>query len=415
MAALTLPEALKRTRSLLLKGMLKEIVTHDEMANVIPIVPSPGVSLSYMREGDAPSTAFIPDTGATSENSSGTDDLVTVPMRRIVGNVDIDEMADELTGNVPGEHAGIQVARKAKATWDKIKTTMITGGYVTGFAMSDNFQSGAYVDALVAAAPGIDSLRYGPGSLKYTHAGTLLAFRAPGDLHYGTAVACAGDGSYTLYSWNKSKWITVTLDVSDATADSVREITFTSSTNEFDGIAKLVTSAQTTSSTGAAGDAFSFAQLDKLVTKVKRGNNRAFIMNGTLIEKVYAAHRALGGSQPPTIMLPNYGAPVLTYRGYPILRNDNIPSNESKGGATTLSSIYFGALDAEEGLALAAAGGSQFDVMSDPRDRTVLGFSVKDVGLLEGYDHRRYRVRWMGALTLKSTLALARQSEVVTA
>ena len=227
----TLPEALKRARNPMMMGIMKEIVTTDELAAMIPFVPVEGESVSYHREGTLPNTEFIPDSGATTEESTGEDDKVTVPFRRIVGNIDIDAFADDLTGAQPGQQTNLQLAKKAKTTWRKIKDKLVSGKHVTSATFNPATDPFAAL-TFVQGSAWLDSSRYGPGSVKYTHSGTKWQFRAPGDVQYGEAVTVSTDTtSVVLRSWNRSKYIVVDVDVSKATGDGEAHVTFASSSN----------------------------------------------------------------------------------------------------------------------------------------------------------------------------------------
>ena len=172
---------------------------------------------------------------------------------------------------------------------------------------------------------------------------------------------------------------------------------------------------QTIDPSGTDGDDFALAVFDKMISNLKVRANPAFICNSTIIEKYYAQLRSLGGADPRTIAIPGFGN-VITYRGIPILQNDNIPSDETVGSTTDATSLYLAALDEDEGLALAAGGrGDPLTPDADPRTRPVLGFRVERVGSLESKDARRTRVKWYGAPMLKSTLALVRKQGVKTA
>ena len=414
MAALTLSDLMNRSSAnQIIRGAAKGIATTDFLGAVIPIRTFQGPSIAYQRERSLGTAAFIPDSGAIGAATNGADDLVTVPVRRVASDLDVDSLVDDLTN---GSEMGGQILKRLKSTWRIITQKVATGGNTTGFTMSDNFQGGAYVDAITAYSAYLDSGRYGNGSLKYTHTGTFLQFRAPGDAQFGDQVACAADGSYTLYSSNKSKWITVTLDVSDASANATREITFTSNTYEFDGLNRVISPAMVAASGGADGDAMSFNVLDQLMSLEKVRSNRAFIMNSKLVFKFLSSLRALGGANPEHVRLPGIGADTIAYRGVPILENDWIPSTEAKGAATTLSSVYLASLDSSEGLFLGVPGTGldEVDVDGDPRRSNVMGFRIEKIGALEGAAHRRTRVQWYGALGLGSDLALARASEIIT-
>jgi hypothetical protein len=170
-------------------------------------------------------------------------------------------------------------------------------------------------------------------------------------------------------------------------------------------------------SVGTNGDAFSFDVLDNLKSLVKVRENLAYVMNSKLERKFLSAQRALGGSTPDHMALPGYSGQVLSYRGIPILINDNIPNNESKGSGTTLSSCYLTSLSAPEGLyvGVPGTGHDAVDVDGDPRRANVLGWRIERLGALEGVSVRRTRIRFSGCLCLGSDLALARASEIVSA
>lgn len=414
--ALTLPQALQRLSNPIMQGIAKTVVTTDQMASVLPIVPVAGHSYTFVREGAEPvGGAFIDDSGVTSEESTGLDDRTSIEFRRLVGNMDVDEFANSLSS---GEAASAQMAKKVKATWRKVSAAIINGNRTTGHVLSP---SAAPFTAITAAtySPWLDSGRRGPGSVKYTHVGTLWQFRAPGDPDYGPAVTAAANGSYTLYSYNKSKWIRVTLTVASATANGTAHIEFSSSTHEFDGLNQIIDPSMTIDPTGVNGDAYSYAKLDRMLSTVKVRENLAFVMNSSLVEKHYALARALGGTTPEFCEIPGVMgmAKVPSYRGVPILVNDWVGSAETIGGTTNASSIYLASMSAAEGLFLAGCsfGGQSIQGESDPRNVPVLGFRITDVGMLEGKDARRTRIAFYGALGLKSLLAAARSRGIQTA
>ncbi len=412
---LTLYEAAKRSRNPLAAALFKAIVTEDELFTMLPMVPKAGDSFMYTREKALATVEWVKADGSSSlTESASTFDQVTVPKRRLGSNVDIDNFSeDQQTEN--GSPAATQSVKKAKAAAREMAAALVSGAYVTSATLGVVTDPFAAVDAIVAG-PHIDSDRYGPGELRYVHAGTLWSFRAPGDRDFGTAVAAASDGTYTLKSDNPSKWIQVTLDVSDATAGGTTRITFASTTDKPEGMAKLCAPSQEIASTGGTGDALAFSTLDTLIDMVKRRENLAFVMPGSLIRKYRALCRALGGSTPEHVVLPNFGSPrpVPSYMGIPILKNDNIPATESKGGVLTLSSVYCVSLAADEGLYAGCFGSASFDADADPRARNVLGMRITPVGQLETKDAQRYRLTWYGAYAIGSELALARAKELAT-
>lgn len=413
--AITLPETLKRGINAQLAMIAREIVTTDALGAVIPIQAVDGTGIKVPREGAQPSTAFIPDSGVTTEESTATDNVPEVQFRRIVGNMDLDKLAMEVGGSHSGSLA-FQTAAKAKATWQLIKSKLINGAHATGHTFGTGAAASIAAVTAVDYGPYLDSARRGPGSIKYTHSGTFWAFRAPGDIAYGDAVAIAADGSATLRSYNKSFYVTVTVDVSVAVANAEAPMYFTSSNDEFDGLYEQLDPARIIDPVVSTGDNFSLALLDKLISTQRVSSNRYFIFDSVMEELFYAAMRALGGTDPRTIQLPGYGGgEVPTYRGIPILVNDNMPL-ETVGGNADCSSLVLASLSYEEGLFLAAASaGGEAGALTpdaDPRTRPVLGFRIEDIANLEGKDAMRRRLKWHGAPILRSTLAAARRRGV---
>lgn len=413
--AVTLPQAIEKfveAGNRPMVGIGKAIVTFDEMSLRLPMVGVAGPGLDYKREGILPTGgAFIDDSGVTSEESTGRPDYVHQPFRRIVGNADVDSLLNAFTS---GQEAGDQLVRKVKATWRSVQTTNITGNWATSHVLS---AAGAPMTALASFdyGPGLDSSRRGPGSIKYTHSGTSWQFRAPGDNQYGDAVVVAsGVQTVTLRSFNPSKYIRVTITAATATANGETMISFASSTNQYEGMQELVAPSQVIGPVNSTnGDAFDLSQLDSLQEMVKVGDrsNMAFVMTKKMYNKVKAAKRALGGTTPDHVNIG--GIHVPTYDDIPILCNDFIPTEAYTGN--TCSSIYLACMDAQAGLfmGVANAAGDNFAVDTDVRTKPVMGFMVDNFAALEGKDASRIRVKFYGALGLRSDLALARRSGII--
>jgi hypothetical protein len=419
--AMTMFDAAKISRNPLTRGVLLGVATTNELISMFPWVPKSGNAWSYDREAALPSIEFVSPTHSSLTESSGTINQVTAEMRIIDSDVDVyNHVQNQNDPN--GDPKAIQLGMKLKALGQKIQAKMITGGYTTGFAVSTNATMSAAVTAAVPNAHA-DSDRRGPGALKYTHAGTFWQYRAPGDVTYGPQVAAASNGTYTLFSDNTSKSVAVTLTVASATANGECLLTFTSSTNEIDGLNKLIPTSQTIASTGASGDALSFDVLDQLLfEKIKVRENLVFLMNSKLKRKYMSLVRsASGGLKADEIALPVLGMNgqmserrVPAYNGVPILQVDDIPSNEVKT-VSTLSSVYCVSLTPEVGFygGVQSVGGAELSSL-DPYTARILGVKLYDVGQLEQKAASRTRVEWFGAMALGSEYAAARASELVT-
>jgi hypothetical protein len=257
----------------------------------------------------------------------------------------------------------------------------------------------------------------GPGSLKYVHSGTLASYRAPGDRDYGTAVNVGTSGTYTLTSDNPNKWIRVTSTSGSLAANGTSEVTISSTTEEFDGLNSLIPTshAQVISSTAADGDSLSFTTLDRAIDEfVKVRENLFWIGNSKLKSAFMGLQRSLGGTTPEMVQMPGLNRPVPAYRGIPFLQNDWITSAESKGGSSTLSSLWLASLS-EEGLTMMVGNDPGANLDTDPRQARVMGVRVRDIGELEAKEARRTRVSMYCALKLKSELAVCRMREIKTA
>ena len=414
--AYNLYEAAKSFRNPLVAALFKQIVTEDELFSIIPFAPTEGNAYMFTREKALPTAEWVAPGGNTVE-STGKDEQVSVPIREIASDFDIPGFSIAQQGG--NAVIGKQMMLKGKAVGREIARALIRGGYVTGYALGSTADPFAAVDA-VTPGPWLDSDRFGPGELRYTHVGTLWEFRAPGDRDFGPAVAAAADGTFTLRSDNPSKYIRVTLDVGDATADGRTSIEFTSTTNEPDGIESMIDPGQITAAVNTDGDPFAIDMLDQLLDAVKVRDNLAFFMPSQLRRKYKAKLRALGGTAPVDVKsFDRMGRPtmrkVLAYEDVPILKNDNILTNETVGATSTCSSIYLASLGAgDDGLHIRAFGGASTEANVDPIARSVLGFQFVRVGHLEGKNMERWRSLFYGAFCYGSILAMARRSGVHT-
>ena len=166
------------------------------------------------------------------------------------------------------------------------------------------------------------------------------------------------------------------------------------SAKEFDGLATLCDEGQILNA-GANGEALTFQRLDTLLRMVPMGAD-ALIMRGGTHDAVLAAQRALGGTMPEHITMPNHSnISVPHYRGVPILVNDFLPADETLGANDETCSIYAVRFNEADGLHGMFGGPSA-------------GIRVQALGPLEKKDADRYRLKWYCGTALKSTKSLAR-------
>ncbi len=412
--ALTLFEAAKRSQNRIARGIFLAIATSDQMLAKLRMERFPGESLHWVREATLSEPDFVSPTHTSIAEGTGTDDRVVMPLRILAGDADTYLFVEEQMSELESAMAR-QLRGKLKGTGRKIATKAINGGYTTSATLSPTIAGVTFT----AVSPGADSDRHGPGSLLFDFdgGGSNFYYRAPGDRAYGAATPQPGaNGTIIVYSENPSRWIKLTLVVGSLPgADAEVHVRYASTTHEPDGLFKLIPDSQVVTAAGTDGDAFTFDKLDELIEeKVKTTDDLAFVMNAKLLRKFAQQARAMGGAGIDTITLPGIVAPVPAYRGIPLLKNDNIPSTETKGAKSNLSSIVL--VDFGEQGFFAGVGGAGEGALAEltPTAVRIMGLRVRNIGELEAKEAMRQRVTWYGAFGLRSTLAAARSSQLRT-
>ena len=110
---------------------------------------------------------------------------------------------------------------------------------------------------------------------------------------------------------------------------------------------------------------------------------------------VRALLRSFNGNQAEMIMIENFGKPVHSYDGIPVVLDDFIPNNEVCGSNGATTSIYAIRLNEVDGFHAIYGGPSA-------------GVVVENIGTIQNKDAVRYRMKWYVGTALKSTLSLAR-------
>lgn len=410
--ALTLYEAARRSQNKIARGIFLAIATSDQMLAKLRMERQTGESLVYTRENTISEPDFVAPDHTSITEGTATDDKVVVPLRLLIGDADTYLFAEEQMSELESQ-ATRQLRAKLKGTGRKIGAKAITGGYTTSATIFPAITGVTFS----SAGPGLDSQRHGPGDIKFVTGPARLSFRAPGDRDYGAAVDVSANGTYTLKSDNPSRYIKVTVvSASLPGAGTEVNVTFASTTHEPDGLFKQIPDSQLITSTGANGDALSFALLDQMIDeKVKTADDLAFVGNAKLKSKFLALLRSTGGTNPMDLTKAGINGPVPSYRNVPFLQNDNIPSTEVKGSGSTLSSLCL--VDFGDAGFFAGTGGAGEGALADlhPAAVRIMGVRVRNIGELEAKEAMRQRVSWYGAFGLRSLLSACRASELVTA
>jgi hypothetical protein len=163
---------------------------------------------------------------------------------------------------------------------------------------------------------------------------------------------------------------------------------------EFDGV-KVLTVAGQTIAAGANGGALTLSMLDQLVDTVPSKPDFLMMRSGTRRAFV-ALLRAAGGNTGALIQHPNFDVPVLAHNGVPVIVNDFLPGNETKGTAVGIcASVY-------------AVRANELDGLHGLYGGDNVGIRVEAVGTVQNKDAVRTRLKWYVGMALKSTKSMAR-------
>lgn len=161
----------------------------------------------------------------------------------------------------------------------------------------------------------------------------------------------------------------------------------------FDGLPKLVTGGQTVSA-GANGGALTLSMLDELCDAVPNGADVLVMRRGT-IRAFRGLLRATYGTDAVMQQLENFGRPMLTHNGIPVIMNEFLAGDEDQGSATDTTSVYALRLNELDGLHGIYGGDNA-------------GIVVENIGTVQNKDATRIRLKWYAGLALKSTRSIAR-------
>lgn len=176
----------------------------------------------------------------------------------------------------------------------------------------------------------------------------------------------------------------------------------TANPNQFDGLPRLAAAAQAYAATvggqqiiqaGTNGNALTLTMLDELCDAVPNGADVIVMRRGT-IRAYRALLRATYGTDAVMQQLENFGRPMLTHNGIPIIMNEFLAGDETLGTGTNLCSVYALRLNESDGLHGLWGGDNA-------------GIVVENIGTVQNKDATRVRVKWYTGLALKSTRSIA--------
>jgi hypothetical protein len=194
----------------------------------------------------------------------------------------------------------------------------------------------------------------------------------------------------------KAKGVARAFHIAMATGDS------TVDPKVFDGLPKLLADAQAYSATaggsqivsaGANGNPLTLTMLDELCDAVPNGADVIVMRRGT-IRAFRALLRATYGTDAVMQQLENFGRPMLTHNGIPVIMNEFLAGNETKGSNNNTCSVYALRLNETDGLHGLYGGDNA-------------GIVVENIGTVQNKDATRIRLKWYTGMALKSTRSIA--------
>lgn len=170
----------------------------------------------------------------------------------------------------------------------------------------------------------------------------------------------------------------------------------TDNSKQFDGLEKLCVASQVlTAGDGKNSASLTLTLLDELLDKIPLGAD-CLIMRGEHIRAFRTLMRAAGGNTAVDLMLEEFGRPMLTHNGVPILRNDFIPEYKvgPESSEVKCANIYAARFNEVNGVHGIYGGDNA-------------GIVVEEIGTVQNKDATRTRVKWYVGTALKATHALA--------
>lgn len=170
----------------------------------------------------------------------------------------------------------------------------------------------------------------------------------------------------------------------------------------FDGLSVLADQAQAAAATvggqqvisaGTNGNALTLTMLDELCDAVPNGADVIVMRRGT-IRAYRALLRATYGTDAVMQQLENFGRPMLTHNGIPIIMNEFLAAGETMGTNANTTSVYALRMNELDGLHGLYGGQNA-------------GIVVENIGTVQNKDATRIRLKWYCGLALKSTRSIA--------
>lgn len=204
---------------------------------------------------------------------------------------------------------------------------------------------------VTAVTPGglLDLTQETRGEVKYTAAGTLFQYRAPGETDFGATTAIAANASGTVYSKNGDAFLTITRGAGALAANTTAVVVLANGAQEPDGLYRLM--AGNTGQWiygGDNGGALTFELLDQLFDLCKGEGPKAMLMPKKIRRALVKLLRDKATSE---TFAEVGGRKVPMYGGVPVIVSDYMPTNRTRGSSGAIcSSIILMTLGERQGF-----------------------------------------------------------------
>lgn len=352
MGVISIIELLKGISDPVAAQTAKDIITADELSGFLPFFPIPNDVVTFTREKALPA-AVTPSSGATlTEDNAFEESRVSAFVRRFIIDQAIDNL-DAAAGGGRERARNKAVMAAVKSLSRKYGDLVVTGN--SNWTVTTNSNNTGATSVVITVGPGHDT-RMPMGTIRYTHSGTLVQYKAATDAEFGAAVTVSN--GVKVYSDSKDKWVTFGYSGAPSQNGDINfTISVTGSSTPIDGILRLVAASQVIDASGTNGDALTFKALDQLADQVTdTSGEKVYIMNRRTRRSYAALCRDLGGAEPTVDIYPEQfgggvGAEKIpTYNGKKILVSDWLPLNRSKGSLSDGAVVICATIGEDAGL-----------------------------------------------------------------
>lgn len=142
-------EAEKLSANQLVAGLVEEIITVNEMFDILPFAQVNGKAYLYKRETTLPTVTFLDPNDAVTEDAATFTEVLT-KLRILAGDVDVDKFLNETMSDTDNQLA-MQLSLKVKAMARTFQDTVVNGDSVANAKSFDGVKNLVSAGQTIAA------------------------------------------------------------------------------------------------------------------------------------------------------------------------------------------------------------------------------------------------------------------------